>query len=62
MATRAARFTQADISRAMKGAAKAGVSVAVEIGIDGAIRLIPVEARPAPVSADRIMQRVQGFK
>ncbi len=62
MTARAARFTQADISRAMKGAAKAGVSVAVEIGIDGAIRLIPVEARPAPVAADKIMQRVQAFK
>lgn len=57
-----ARFTQADITRALKGAAAAGLTVAIEIGLDGAIRLIPVEARPAPVSGDAIMQRISRFK
>lgn len=57
-----ARFTQADITRALKGAAAAGLTVAVEITLDGAIRLIPVEARPVPVSGDALMQRIRGFR
>ena len=57
-----ARFTQADITRALKGAAAAGFTVALEITLDGAIRLIPVEARPVPASGNDIMQRIGRFK
>lgn len=62
MTARAARFTQADITRAIKGAAKAGVQVAVEITVDGAIRLVPFEARPTPISGDTLMNRIKAFK
>lgn len=62
MTARAARFTQADITRAMKGAAKAGVLVAVEITVDGAIRLVPCEARPTAIPGDILMQRIKAFK
>jgi hypothetical protein len=57
-----AKFTQADIKRALAGSAAAGFVMAVEISVNGTIRLIPVEARPVPVAADMILQRVKGFK
>lgn len=63
MKPRAARFTQSDITRAIAGAAKAGVMVAVEITLDGTLRLIPVEARPAvPQPKDELMKRIGNFK
>jgi hypothetical protein len=57
-----ARFTQADITRALKGAAAAGLTVALEITLDGAIRLIPVEARPVAASGEDIMKRIGKFR
>ena len=42
-----ARFTQADIARALRAAKQASVNVAVEIGLDGTIRLVPTESEPA---------------
>lgn len=41
------RFTQADVSRAVAGAVKAGMTVSgVEITSDGTIRLIAPHAKP----------------
>lgn len=41
MARSATRFTQADVAKALKGAIAAGFDVgAVEIGSDGAIRIV----------------------
>lgn len=49
---RAARFTQADLARALRAAAKAPQPSAVEIAPDGTIRLVPIkpaeDASPNP--------------
>lgn len=44
MTERRARAREADITRAIKAARKAGASMAVEIKPDGTIRLVPAEA------------------
>jgi predicted phage tail protein len=42
-----ARFTQADVSRAVAGAVKAGLAVSgVEITSDGTIRLLAPKSKP----------------
>jgi hypothetical protein len=47
MSRSAARFRQADIRRAVAGAAEAGLEVArIEILADGTIRLVPASALP----------------
>jgi hypothetical protein len=48
MPCRPARFTQANIARALRATKLAGVHVAVEIALDGTIRLIPTDSEPAP--------------
>lgn len=44
-----AKFTQADIARALRAAAQTRVSVSVEILRDGTIRLVPCEKQLVPV-------------
>ncbi|MCW2283669.1 hypothetical protein M2323_001441 [Rhodoblastus acidophilus] len=46
MSRRAARFTQADIARAIKAIQQTGANMMVEIGVDGVIRIVPVSAKP----------------
>ena len=43
MSRTAAKFTQADIARALRAAAQTRVSVAIEVLRDGTIRLVPCE-------------------
>jgi hypothetical protein len=48
-----ARFTQADVTRAVQGAVKAGLSLSgMEIAPDGTIRLLATDAKP-PQGDDR---------
>ena len=42
MSRKAARFTEADIVRAIKAIKRTGESLAVEIAPDGTIRIVPV--------------------
>lgn len=42
MSRRAARFTQADLARAIRAVEQTGASMAVEIGPDGTIRIVPI--------------------
>ena len=50
----AARFTQADVARAVKGARTAGLVVgSVEILADGTIRLVPAEQIKQDAPLDR---------
>lgn len=44
MANRRALFAQADVARALRGAAAAGIEAMVEVRPDGAIRIIPLSA------------------
>ena len=37
------RFTQSDIAKALKAIKQSGASMAVEIALDGTIRIVPVE-------------------
>lgn len=48
MSRRAARFTQADIARAIRAVEQTGARMAVEIGPDGTIRIVPAEPRDRP--------------
>ena len=51
--SRAARFSQRDIARAIKGAVLAGLRVsAVEVAWDGTIRLVLTEAGAVPSSGN----------
>lgn len=52
MSRRAARFTQADINRALRAIAQAGVPATIEIGQDGAIRITPQRPASEPASAN----------
>ena len=53
-----ARFTQADVTRAIKAAKQAGVDMTVEIMLEGTIRLVPVAeaAPPAPAPLSPLEQ------
>jgi hypothetical protein len=51
MSRRPARFTQADISRAIRAIQASGAPMAVEIVPDGTIRIIPANAASAPPEA-----------
>jgi hypothetical protein len=54
MSRRPARFTQADLDRALRAAEKAGPDVAVDILPDGTIRLTRVAKNdPAPSPTER---------
>lgn len=48
MSKRAARFTEADIRRAIRAVAKEGAPMAVEVAPDNTIRIVPYTAPPAP--------------
>ena len=43
MSRRPARFTQADVARAIRAVKQTGSSMAVEVAPDGTIRLVPVD-------------------
>jgi hypothetical protein len=45
MSRKAARFTQADIARAIKAIQQTSAHMAVEIALDGTIRIVPASAR-----------------
>jgi len=45
MSQRAAKFTQADVKRALKGAKAAGENARVELRPDGVIVVVPVSKR-----------------
>lgn len=51
MSRRPARFTQADIARAINAVKQTGVSMAVEISLDGTIRLTPADLNSLKVVA-----------
>lgn len=60
MPRRPARFTQADIARAIKAVEQTGARMAVEIGTNGTIRIVPIavseiypQASPARVERKR---------
>jgi hypothetical protein len=52
MSRRAARFTQADINRALRAIAQAGVAASIEIRQDGAIRIMPEKPASEPRSPE----------
>jgi len=52
MSRRAARFTQTEVSRAIRAADKASPPRTVEIGPDGVIRLVPSNSPPPPPQPD----------
>lgn len=45
-----ARFTQADVTRAIRAVEQTGARMAVEIAPDGTIRIVPYEAPPTPAN------------
>ena len=60
MSRRPARFTQADIHRALKAAEQAGAQMTLEILPDGTIRLNPAVHNagvPAPMNPGRGVER-----
>ena len=49
MSKAAAKFTQADVARAIRAIAQTGSNMAVEVIKDGTIRIVPVQTQtPAP--------------
>jgi hypothetical protein len=50
MSRRPARFTQADIARAIKAVEKTGAKMAVEIAPDGTIRIVPSLSQSMPLA------------
>jgi hypothetical protein len=48
MSRRAARFTVADINRALKAVEASGMPMAVEVLVDGTIRIVPTIPVPIP--------------
>ena len=59
--SRPLRFTQADVRRALKGAAEAGVTASVELRPDGVILLTPCIAT-APAAEFDVMRRIAEMK
>lgn len=55
-------FTQADVRRALRGAAEAGVSVSVEFGPEGTMRLIPCNPTAPATGKFDVMTRIAGMK
>ena len=56
-----ARFTKADIARALSGAEAAGVSVAVIIQPDGSIAIVPADRVSVTVTANDLDDRINRF-
>lgn len=54
MSRRPARFTQADIARALRGVESSGVVARVEVKPDGTIVIVPGEAPKAESPADAL--------
>lgn len=50
MSRRPARFTQSDLTKAIKAVEQAGANMAVEISRDGTMRIVP--ATPQPVKLE----------
>lgn len=48
MSKKAARFTEADIRRAIRAVSKESAPMAIEVAPDGTIRIIPYVAPPTP--------------
>jgi hypothetical protein len=62
MSRRAARFTQADVARAIRAVEQTGARMAVEIGPDGTIRIVPVSDAPRiPPVAPPQVERKRGI-
>ena len=55
-------FTQADVRRLFKGAAEAGVTIAIEIAADGTLRGIPCNPVTQPIGEFDVMGRIAGTK
>lgn len=58
---KAARFTQADVKRALSGAAMAGQPVAVLIQPDGSIAIVPADRISVSVMANDLDDRLAKF-
>lgn len=54
MSRRPARFTQADIARAIRATEQTGAHMAVEITPDGTIRVVPIDHKPEDDEKARI--------
>lgn len=52
MSRRPAQFSQADINRALRAIAQAGVRATIEICQDGAIRITPEKAASEPTESE----------
>ena len=59
MTTRTARFKQSDVTRALRGAAAAGVQVRIEIDPRGTMHLVPIGN--APALPEGIDKAIEGF-
>jgi hypothetical protein len=51
MSRRPARFTEADIGRAMRAVEKNGGRFEIRVEPDGAIRIVPIDGQKAPSTA-----------
>lgn len=60
-ASRAARFKEADVTRAFNGAAKAGVAVAILLQPDGSIAIVPADKISVTVTANDLDERLARF-
>ncbi len=58
MSRRPARFTQADLHRAIRAVVQSGAAMAVEIGLDGTIRIAPNVAESL-TNAEQVAPRRQ---
>lgn len=54
MSRRPARFTQADIARAIRAVKKERAHMAVEVATDGTIRVVPIDHKPEDDEKARI--------
>ena len=59
--SRAARFTQADVERALKGALAAGVKAAVFIEPNGRLAIVPASVLPSIDTPSDIDTRLSEF-
>lgn len=59
--TARARFTKADVERALSGAASVGVQVAVLIQVDGSIAIVPADRVHVTVTANDLDDRIAKF-
>ena len=54
MSRRPARFTQADMVRAIKAIQQAGACMAVEVALDGTLRVVPAAQPQITVEQERV--------